>query len=426
MANGYFDTKGLFGTTPEELQRKIFDESQLRRAKEMQYLSQGTTAPGYTYGMLQTLEPLRQQFANTGEDPRVTALREQERMAKDVFAQFPEVKDSNTMRQLGGELMRIGMTEQAGKIFAAAARMDANVSNTEKTVEYYAGILRCDQYAEGTTEYTQCINRARAEMRRDRRRGAEEAGEVKFSEEVGKSFGEKAVNMVNAAESAPEAIRKIETADAEIMAGNANTGIFSPILTTIDKAIAAVAGDDTKAAARVQSTEFLESLLGSDVFPLIKQLGIGARGLDTPAERKFLQSVMTGSVTMNAQTILKMNAIRKNMLIRALNAYNVKLADTDNKQVQTMAKMYGLKPIDVTGYELTDLNSLTVTPEQPKEQPEQKPEEGFKTIDDVTATGFDVDGFVQAVMSGDIDIEKAKKDWKAEFPNVPFPVPSDM
>lgn len=422
----YFDTKSLFGTTPEELQREIFDESQLRRAKEMQFLAQGTTAPGFTYGMLQSLEPLRQQFANTGEDPRVTALREQERMAKDVFAQFPEVKDSNTMRQLGGELMRIGMTEQAGKIFAAAARMDANLSTAEKNISYYAELQGCDQFTEGTEEHTQCMNRARAEMRRDKRAGAEEQGEVSFSKEVGKSFGEKAVNMVNAAEAAPELIRKIETADAEIMTGNANTGIFSPILTTIDKAIAAVGGDDTKAAARVQSTEFLESLLGSDVFPQIKQLGIGARGLDTPAERKFLQQVMTGSVTMNAQTIRKMNAIRKNMLIRALNAYNAKLSDTDNKQVQTMKKMYGLKPIDVTGYQLTDLDTLTITPEKPKAEPEAKPEEGFKTIQDVIDTGFDVDGFVQAVTNGDIDMEQAKKDWKAEYPNVPFPVAGDM
>jgi hypothetical protein len=422
----YFDTKGLFGTTPEELQRKIFDESQKRRAEEMRFLAQGTATPGYTYGMLQSVEPLRQQFANTGEDPRVTALRDQERMAKDVFAQFPEVKDSNTMRQLGGELMRLGMTEQAGKIFAAAARMDSNLSTAEKNIQYYSDLQGCDQYAEGTTEYTQCINRARAEMRKDKRKGAIEAGEVAFSEEVGQSFGEKAVNKVNAAESAPEAIRKIETADAEILAGNANTGVFSTFLTYLDRGIAAVAGDESKAAARVQSTEFLESLLGSDVFPLIKQLGIGARGLDTPAERKFLQSVMTGSVTMNAQTILKMNAIRKNMLIRALNAYNLSLQNKNDNQMQTMVKMYGLKPIDVTGYELTDLNSLTVTPEQPKAQPEQKPEEGFKTIEDVTATGFDVDGFVQAVMSGDIDIEQAKKDWKAEYPNVPFPVAGDM
>jgi hypothetical protein len=115
MANGYFDTKGLFGTTPEELQRKIFDESQLRRAKEMQYLAQGTTAPGYTYGMLQTLEPLRQQFANVGEDPRVTQLREKEAAAQEALA-GADISTVEGQRDLLNRLTRVGLYDQAYKM----------------------------------------------------------------------------------------------------------------------------------------------------------------------------------------------------------------------------------------------------------------------------------------------------------------------
>lgn len=36
--------------------------------------------------------------------------------------------------------------------------------------------------------------------------------------------------------------------------------------------------------------------MGADVFAMLKPLGIGARGLDTPAERKFLQEVLTGKI----------------------------------------------------------------------------------------------------------------------------------
>lgn len=115
MANGFFDTKGLFGTTPEELQRELFDKSQQRRAQEMQFLAQGTTAPGFTYGMLQSLEPLRQQFANTGEDPRVTALREQEAAAKEALA-GADVSTVEGQRDLLNRLTRVGLYDQAYKM----------------------------------------------------------------------------------------------------------------------------------------------------------------------------------------------------------------------------------------------------------------------------------------------------------------------
>ena len=71
----YFDTKGLFGTTPEEMQREIFEKSQARRQKEMEFLSQGTLTPGATYLGLKTLEPLRTAFDRTNEDPHVQQHR---------------------------------------------------------------------------------------------------------------------------------------------------------------------------------------------------------------------------------------------------------------------------------------------------------------------------------------------------------------
>ena len=420
----YFDTKSLFGTTPEELQRKIFEDSQLRRAKEMQFLAQNTTAPGYTYGMLQSLEPLRQQVANVGEDPRVTQLRERAAAAKEAFAGF-DTSDPQAMRETASKLYRMGMPEQAVKLLNVARSLASGAPSDVQSIQFWEQRYGCDQYEDGSQEKKDCQLRAEETALARKRKTPEDILLEKYMADSGTSMAKSDITIREAAQSAPDAIAAIDQADFEIDAGNANTGIFEPILTTIDRAISAVAGSESKAAARVQSTQFLSALLGADVFKQIKALGIGARGLDTPAERKFLQEVITGAVTLDAGSIKKMNAIRRNMFIRAMRKYNKKF-DNPQGAFKRLIIAEGLEPIDMSYYQETDIESLTVGQPQAPKAPEAKPEEGFKTVQDVIDTGFDVDGFVQAVTNGDIDMEQAKKDWKAEYPNVPFPVAGDM
>ena len=72
----------------------------------------------------------------------------------------------------------------------------------------------------------------------------------------------------------------------------------------------------------ISDTELLDTMLGSDVFPMIQALGIGSRGMDTPAEREFLRSVMTGTTAMNKETLVKMTEIRRDIAKRAIDKYN--------------------------------------------------------------------------------------------------------
>jgi len=71
----------------------------------------------------------------------------------------------------------------------------------------------------------------------------------------------------------------------------------------------------------------MDMLLGSDVFPLISSLGIGARGLDTPAERDFLIEVMTGSRKMGIEALRAMTNFRKIRAIKMMIAYNAAVED---------------------------------------------------------------------------------------------------
>jgi hypothetical protein len=63
-------------------------------------------------------------------------------------------------------------------------------------------------------------------------------------------------------------------------------------------------------------------MMGAAVFPMISSLGVGARGMDTPAEREFMRSVLTGSISLNKGTLVEMAKIRKNIEKRALDKWN--------------------------------------------------------------------------------------------------------
>ena len=77
---------------------------------------------------------------------------------------------------------------------------------------------------------------------------------------------------------------------------------------------------------------------------MIQSLGIGARGLDTPAERDFLLKVMTGSIELDNTTLQELTRIRAKVLERAVDEYNERLrsGEFDDYMSETKRK---LKPI---------------------------------------------------------------------------------
>jgi hypothetical protein len=110
--------------------------------------------------------------------------------------------------------------------------------------------------------------------------------------------------------------------------GQPITGFGAGVLNDFERARAQFL-QDKQAGKRVADTEYLRTLLGSEVFPMIQQLGIGARGLDTPAEREFLLSVMTGDINMNADTLKRLLNFRVNNLEKSIDRTNDKIERGD-------------------------------------------------------------------------------------------------
>lgn len=147
------------------------------------------------------------------------------------------------------------------------------------------------------------------------------AGQTKYEERLGTIRAEQDVETVNTANKAKNNISKIDMTLNQLQNTDAITGFGADIQKNVNRFKAKVL-KDAKAGKQVADTEILDAFLGSDVFPQIGALGIGAKGLDTPAEREFLRQVMTGTISMDKNALIKMTQIRRDIEKRAIDRYN--------------------------------------------------------------------------------------------------------
>jgi hypothetical protein len=179
----------------------------------------------------------------------------------------------------------------------------------------------------------------------DRRTNVIVAGtaENEYAKSVGKSTAEQDVNIIDNAQTVATTLPKMYEARALIEKGDINTGIGAEAITVLQRARAKLLSDK-KAGKNVADTEYLNALLGSDVFPQISALGIGARGLDTPAEREFLREVMTGTISLDKDTLKRMTDFRIKSAENTVKSYNNKLNKGEFDQYQRITNR-SLSPI---------------------------------------------------------------------------------
>jgi hypothetical protein len=151
-----------------------------------------------------------------------------------------------------------------------------------------------------------------------------------YAEGVAKLSAQDDATLVKNATGATNNIAKLDEALALINSGNVNLGIGSELATNFDR-VKAQFLNDSEAQRRVSTDQYLDALLGSDVFSAIGSLGIGARGLDTPAEREFLRLVLTGTRGLTADGLTRITELRRDREINILKEYNnrVELGELD-------------------------------------------------------------------------------------------------
>jgi hypothetical protein len=164
--------------------------------------------------------------------------------------------------------------------------------------------------------------------------------ESAYSKGVGEEAAKSDVALVSSAQAAVAKLQDINQTLTQLNKSDAITGFGADLLKDVER-FRAQFTKDTKAGKRVADTEVLNAMLGSEVFGMIQSLGIGAKGLDTPAEREYLREVMTGTIRMDKAALIKLTQIRKNVTERAIDEYNKKL---DSGELNRYFETRGMKP----------------------------------------------------------------------------------
>ena len=125
----------------------------------------------------------------------------------------------------------------------------------------------------------------------------------------------------------------------------------------------------TKDGKKITEAALINAALGSSVFGAIGEFGIGARGLDTVAEREFLQKVLAGTIDMTPATLLYMTYLKQKVLKARMEDYNAKF---DNPQIASDAAKAGFVRVIIPDMPLPDFKSLSDADKYLEEQRKAK------------------------------------------------------
>jgi hypothetical protein len=169
--------------------------------------------------------------------------------------------------------------------------------------------------------------------------------ESAYGKAIAKEQAPKDIALIEGAKQAKRSIEKTNEVLSLLGQGDPQVGFGAEFLTDINRVLGKL-GVSPEAAKSASDTQLLNALLGSDVFPMIKSLGIGARGLDTPAEREFLREVMTGTVKLEGDTLERMTKLRQKYMSSAINEYNDRLGKGELDRYKK-ATGIGLSPMEI-------------------------------------------------------------------------------
>jgi len=323
-------TQGMFGS---QYQQAVVDEQNLRRQQAQTGGLTGWAA------ITNAMSGIGSEIGYQGGQAMggMTPAQAQQASFQAVMDSVPNFNpaDSNSIMEMSAALQAGGFYDESMQLYdrsqkmilddlqvdVAKAELNALNNPTEKLLAFEKKINDVNELNIPQEEKDELIKKILAGVTTTIDLGD---GQSEYSKEVGTSRAKKDAAIIDTAELAVEGFDKTNTA-LEILAGGDQsviTGFGADAFLQVSK-IAKTLGITED--SRIKNTEYLEALLGSDVFPMIKALGIGARGLDTPAERKFLQQVMTGTKTMDNESIKELTLLRQKYYKRAIEKYNKRL-----------------------------------------------------------------------------------------------------
>jgi hypothetical protein len=161
------------------------------------------------------------------------------------------------------------------------------------------------------------------------------AGEKSKGTVLGKGVGEDLLKTRLAAQTANENLPKMYTALNMLKTKPITTGLGYQFYDIINQ-LRSQYLSDKEAGVEVTNSQYLDSLVGADVFNAIADLGIGARGIDTPAEKDFLLEVITGKRSLSKDALIAITEMRIKNTEKSVNKFNDYLSKGDYKDLETI------------------------------------------------------------------------------------------
>jgi hypothetical protein len=161
------------------------------------------------------------------------------------------------------------------------------------------------------------------------------AGEKSKGTVLGKGVGEDLLKTRLAAQTANENLPKMYTALNILKTQPITTGLGYQFYDIINQIRSQYLSDE-KAGVEVTNSQYLDSLVGGDVFNAIADLGIGARGIDTPKEKDFLLEVVTGKRSLSEKALIAITEMRIENTEKSVKKFNDYLSKGDYKDLETI------------------------------------------------------------------------------------------
>jgi len=389
-------TQSLFGMTPQAIQAQRAAELEKQAMSFARLSPMESARQGLFYGVNQLGNALGQAMGY--EDPEIAQARARQGMLSGLNMADPQAlreaartADPQTAQALIAQSLELDKKQAeigASRALEAQRLREADpVQELAKTGKYTPSSLAAFAKSRNVEdlELTESLSLTEIQKLQDYRdsltdpRKIAEVNEVikgvakgkgttitvgdraenRYADTVGQAVAEQDLNLIKTADSASESVPKLREALRIINEGNINTGITRDLQDIMSRARSKFLRDQ-QANVNVSDSQYLDSLLGQDVFAQISILGIGARGIDTPAERDFLLSVITGTRDLNADTLRRMTEFRLNAALRSINAFNNAVNDGSLDQYQNITKRK-LKPLSLPSGDKPALSSFQRT-----------------------------------------------------------------
>ena len=282
-------------------------------------------AKGFQQGMVDAQKPFTNLTSNIEQTRKLQEYKEaeeQEERMKKFRAGYGKPNETRKFKYSGGVDSRVQSTDQNGNVTQVAPDYNAQPDKEKKVSRFNEdqylkqalnnGTISFEDYKKYTAA-KEGFKLGKDEVQYDANGNRLAGNETNAWGEAGQTSAQEMIGTINEDHKEYQKLdgvmQKLEDPNFQYYEGN-----FGDWKSKATKFLQGAIG--TKLTSKnmdewLANTENLDAMLQMDVFRAIKELGIGARGIDTPAERDFLIQVLTGDSNMDIESFKFL--IRDNM-----------------------------------------------------------------------------------------------------------------